>query len=147
MAGASVRVRVDDKRVREALDRLVRAGGNMEDALADIGEHLIRSHRDRFARGVDPEGRAWQPLKPGSRARKRKNADKVLIESGMLMESLHYNVAPDRLEFGTDRIYGATHQFGRPEANIPARPFLGISREDEAEILNIIEDRILRALE
>ena len=147
MAGASVRVRVDDKRVREALERLVRAGGDIEGALAEIGEHLIRSHRDRFARGVDPEGRAWQPLKPATIARKRKNADKVLIESGMLMESLHYNVAPDRLEFGTDRIYGATHQFGRPEANIPARPFLGISREDEAEILNIIEDRILRALE
>ncbi len=146
MAGANIRVNVDDKRVRETLNRLVRAGGDMEDALAAIGEHLITSHRARFAEGVDPEGTPWAPLDPKTVARKKRNADKALIASGMLMETLRYQTAADRLEFGTDRIYGATHQFGRPEANIPARPFLGVSREDEAEIEAIIAEHIRRAI-
>lgn len=146
MAGASIDIKYDDREVVSALKRLTQAGGDLSAAFAEIGEHLIRSHQDRFARGVDPDGNQWEPLDPKTQARKKKNADKVLIESGDLMGLLHYNASDDALEFGTDRIYGATHQFGDASRNIPARPFLGISSEDEAEILNIIEDHIAASL-
>jgi len=148
MAGASLHIDVkyDDRQVREKLRDLQLAGGNLSAAFTEIGEHLIRSHRERFEAGVDPEGNQWEPLKPKTVERKKKNADKVLIEHGDLMGTLHYNNSGSELEFGTNLIYGATHQFGREESGIPARPFLGISRDDEAEIVNIIEDHISAAL-
>jgi len=148
MAGASLHIDVkyDDRKVRAALDRLAHAGGDLSDAFTEIGDHLIRSHQERFDAGVDPEGNQWEPLKPKTVEHKKKNADKVLIESGNLMGKLHYNAGSKQLEFGTNLIYGATHQFGRDDAGIPARPFLGISADDEHEILNIIEDHISSAL-
>ncbi|RMG59198.1 MAG: phage virion morphogenesis protein [Gammaproteobacteria bacterium] len=147
MAGASLRIdiRYDNLRIRALLRRLQEAGGDLEDAFAEIGELLLRTHRRRFEEQKDPEGNAWLPLKESTLRRKKKNADKVLIESGNLMETLRYRVGADRLEFGTDRIYGATHQFGDDSRNIPARPFLGISPEDEADIEAIITEHIERA--
>lgn len=148
MSGASLRINVkyDDRKVRAGLKRLARAGGNLTDAFAEIGEHLTESTRNRFDQGVDPEGNQWEPLAAKTVVRKKKNADKILLESGGLMDSLHYNASSHQLEFGTNLIYGATHQFGREDAGIPARPFLGISTDDEHEILNIIEDHIRSAL-
>jgi len=146
MAGASIDIKYDDRDVKAALRRLQMVGGDLSAVFAEIGEHLTRSHRQRFAEGVDPDGQAWEPLAESTKARKKKNADKVLIEHGGLMDSLHYNTGSHELEFGTNLIYGATHQFGREEAGIPARPFLGVSSDDEAEILNIITDHIGQAV-
>jgi phage gpG-like protein len=53
---------------------------------------------------------------------------------------MRYQVSSDGLSFGTDRVYGATHQFGDPERNIPERPFLGVSSDDEREILEILSE-------
>ncbi len=148
MAGASIiHITYDDKEVKARLKRLAQVAGDISPALTEIGEHLIRSHRQRFADGVDPEGKQWEPLAESTLARKKKNADKVLIEHGDLMGSLHYNNSGNELEFGTNLIYGATHQFGSEDGAIPARPFLGISSDDEAEILHIIDDHIAAALQ
>lgn len=64
-------------------------------------------------------------------------------------------VGPEAAIVGSPEIYAATHQFGRlarpgqglpfGAAAIPARPFIGLSDEDEAEILDIVEDRLRRA--
>lgn len=148
MAGASIHIDVeyDDRNVREALQRLQQAGGNLDAAFGEIGEYLLESHRQRFDDQVDPDGHAWEPLSARTIERKKKNADKILIEHGGLMDSLHYNASSHGLEFGTNLIYGATHQFGDEDRNIPARPFLGINRDDEEEIIRIIEDHILAAI-
>jgi len=147
MAGASIiNITYDDQAVKDRLKRLAQVAGDISPALTEIGEHLIRSHQQRFADGVDPEGNDWEPLAESTLARKKKNADKVLIEHGDLMGSLHYNNNGHELEFGTNLIYGATHQFGREGDGIPARPFLGISDDDQREIVNIIDDHILTAM-
>jgi len=144
MAGASIiNITWDDKEVKARLKRLAKLAGDISPALAEIGEHLTRSHRQRFADGVDPEGNAWELLAESTLARKKKNADKILIEHGGLMDSLHYNADAHSLEFGTNLIYGATHQFGSEDGDIPARPFLGISEDDQREIVQIIDDHIL----
>ncbi|MCO1337222.1 phage virion morphogenesis protein, partial [Microbulbifer sp. OS29] len=77
------------------------------------------------------------------------NQGKVLTLSGLLRNTLRYQVQGTELLFGTDRPYGAVHQFGAtqgqfgktkrggpiPWGNIPARPWLGTSAEDDREIL------------
>lgn len=145
MAGADISIEIDDREVRLAFDRLISAGGNLEPAFRDIGEYLLVSHRRRFENQVDPDGQPWAPLSEDYQARKRKNRDKVLVFEGELFGQLSYDARGDRLEFGSNRIYAATHQFGAPDRGIPARPFLGLSDDDQREILAIIEDHIDRA--
>jgi phage virion morphogenesis protein len=146
MAGASVTIEFDDREVRVALQRLESVTGNLRPVFAEIGEYLAKSHDDRFARQVTPEGEPWTLLSIDYVIRKEKNWDKILTLDGNLRGTLHPAVSADELQFGTNRIYGATHQFGDPDRNIVARPFLGVSAEDETEILDILQRHIETAL-
>lgn len=146
MAGASTSI--DDREVIEALKRLEQAGGDLTAAFNVIGEKLLRTHKERFNQQRDPEGKPWAPLSPKYRARKKRNQDKTLVLYGYLSGLLRYQVGAGgtRLELGTDRVYGATHQFGDPRRNVPARPYLGLSEDDRGMILEVIQDHYQRAL-
>jgi phage virion morphogenesis protein len=146
MTGATIKV--DDREVREALERLARTGGDLRSALAEIGESLLISHRDRFDRQQDPEGKPWAPLSDKYRARKRRNKDKILVLDSYLKDLLRYQIEAGGqvLRFGTDRIYGATHQFGDDKRNIPARPFLGISEGDRRMVVDVLNKYLARAM-
>jgi len=69
-----------------------------------------------------------------------------MIESGDLMESMVSLPSSDALVFGTNKIYGAMHQFGGttspesmfPGKDIPARPFLGVSNDDIIAISDLL---------
>lgn len=143
MSGAHVIV--DDRAVLEALQQMERAARDPAPALMDIGEMLLNSHRARFDAQVDPDGKPWTPLSDAYRARKRRNADKILILDSYLKDLLRYQLTTNgrALELGTDRIYGATQHFGDEARGIPARPFLGMSAEDWAEALTIFGDHLL----
>jgi phage virion morphogenesis protein len=91
---------------------------------------------------------------------KRIGAKKILTDGGFLGDSIHPQLGADgqSVEVGTDLVYGAAHQFGMPQGyagrdtrnhpipwgDIPARPFLGISADDRARILEILEDSLTR---
>lgn len=147
MAGARIELDIDDRPVQAALERLLEAGRDLSPALQDIGEYLQLAHDDRFREEVAPDGTPWAPLSPRYRRRKRRNADKILMLDGFLRDLLRYREDGQTLEFGTARPYGATHQFGDPDRNIPARPFLGISDDDEIEILAILRDHLAEAVD
>ena len=150
MAGSSISLEyrtIGDREVSRAFERLVRAGKNTQTLSADIGEYLLSSHEQRFIDQESPDGEPWEPLSEAYIKRKRKNRDKVLIRDADLKDTLSYNAQPESLEFGTNRIYGATHQFGDDSRNIPARPFIGISGDDETEILLLADDYLFSALE
>ena len=121
-----------------ALEGLARRAANLRPALADIGEYLMLAHEERFDAQESPEGEPWAPLSERYRARKPRNRDKILVLDDVLASTLRYQAEADSLLFGTDRVYGATHQFGREEAGIPARPFLGLSSRDEDEAARLI---------
>ncbi|MEJ1384876.1 MAG: phage virion morphogenesis protein, partial [Candidatus Sedimenticola sp. (ex Thyasira tokunagai)] len=93
MAGASIRVdhQISDQAVIDALDRLILAGGNLEPAFADYGEHLLISHDERYERQEAPDGTPWEPLNPKYQARKKKNADKILVLDSFMRDLLAYN--------------------------------------------------------
>jgi phage virion morphogenesis protein len=146
MAGAAIAINVEinDREVVAALRRLLSAGADMEPVFRVIGERLLINTRSRFARQESPEGVAWAPLSPAYRARKKRNQDKILTARGYLHDTLRYQASATGVELGTDRIYGATHQFGRD--GIPARPFLGLSGGDRQDILSIVSDHLRRAI-
>ena len=130
----------------QGLDRLQASVRLMASSVRDtstlmprLGEYLQRSTQDRFKTQNDPDGEAWAALQPHTLKRKKRNRDKILTQRGYLRKHIYYQVtAPGRVEVFSDRVYAATHQFGR--GNIPARPFLGISRRDTEEIGAIVRD-------
>ncbi|MCO6441341.1 MAG: phage virion morphogenesis protein [Nitrococcus mobilis] len=140
---AGVNIDVDDREIRRVLNALIRRAADLRPAFEDIGEALLNSTRDRFETQQAPDGSPWAPLSPRYQARKRRNRDKILVLDGYLMGLLRYQASDDELRVGTDRIYGATHQFGDPRRNIPARPFLGLSEEDRSMVLEVLREYLL----
>lgn len=147
MAGAHISISVDVEPLAEALQRLLAAAGDLRPVFLDAGEALLTSHRRRFVDQVAPDGTPWAPLSERYRQRKRRLRDRILVLDGHLKDTLRYQASPHELLVGTDRIYGATHQFGRPEARIPARPFLGLSAADVSELEQLIADHLAEAVE
>lgn len=176
MAGAMLDVTIDTSVVGRELELLIERLGSLRTPLNDIAEYLHQSVDSRARRQVGPDGSPWAPLSP--RTIKRKKGNKILRESGALLDTLRHRVTNDELDFGTDRPYGAIHQFGgkiehaarsqqvyfkekggvvgnrfvkKRQSNfsqwvshgahtseMPARPYLGLSSEDENEVLEII---------
>ena len=145
MTGASFEIQIDDHSVRDGLAQLRRATGDLTPFFQDLGEALLNSTRARFRSQTAPDESPWAELSPAYRKRKKRNRKKILTLFGRLRRTLRYQATPDELQVGTALIYGATHQFGRPEKNIPARPFLGLSDEDQHRISTLLREHLARA--
>lgn len=143
MAGASVSIDIDDEEVVAVLRQLQEKTEDLSEAFADIGEYLLDSHKDRFDQQTAPDGTPWAPLSPAYKKRKKKNADQILLLEGHLKTTLRYQASATDLLLGTNRIQGATHQFGDDERGIPARPFLGLSDDDRDEVVAILGEFLL----
>ncbi len=153
MAGALIEFEVVDHDARTMVEKLRAKLDRPEPVFLDIGEALTISFRDRFGRGVDAEGHPWAPLSQVTLDRKRKNKDKILVLDGYLRR-LAYQADNTGVRIGTDRIYGALHQFGArkgefgrtrrgapiPWGDVPAREYLGLSDTDEGDILDILHE-------
>lgn len=110
MAGASLALDYRDAlQVLLAIEETVKFPQAM---LQDMGEKLLELHQQRFTEQKSPDGTPWQSLSARYQKRKRKNADKILTRDGHLRNTLRWQVNANQLLFGTDRDYGAIHQFG-----------------------------------
>ncbi|MGY3994103.1 phage virion morphogenesis protein [Aeromonas veronii] len=127
----------------ELLAKLYQKTGDLSEPLADIGEVLLLSHRDRWDVQENPEGEPWAPLSEKYRARKPRHADEILRLNDDLRDTLDYQVDPQALYFGTPMVYGAAHQFGRPEINLPERRVLGLSEGDKQSVLETLEGYLI----
>lgn len=142
MAGSFISVDVvGQKQIGQALNRLLKQGSDLEPALRDIGEYLLESTQQRFIDQQAPNAEPWDPLSPKTLA-KKKRQDRVLTETGTLVDTLHYQLGVNQLTLGSNMEYAATHQFGRESDGIPARPFLGIAVFERVEILAILRDHL-----
>lgn len=143
MTGITVDLQGEEA-ILNVLTELIQSGQDLATPFADIGEYLLLAHDDRFQAQESPTGEAWASLSPDYAASKRKQesrgSDSILVLNFYLRSMLRYQASSTELVFGTDRVYGATHQYGDDTRGIPARPFLGISDKDEAEILAILMD-------
>jgi phage virion morphogenesis protein len=142
MAGAQtvIDLKIDDAEIKAALKDLAAKLNDLTPFFNDGGETLLNSTRERFRSQTAPDGAPWAALSPDYRRRKKRNADKVLTLWGHLRGTLGKRADKDSLRIGTPLIYGAAHQFGRPEINLPARPFLGLSETDRADLLAALND-------
>jgi len=68
----------------------------------------------------------------------------LLVGENNLLTSIQNYTTGEAARVGTNLIYGAIHQFGGEAVgkNIPARPYLGISDDNAAEITDLVTDRL-----
>lgn len=137
---AGVRITIDAQGI-DPLQARVRGLARMDTSslMPMLGEYLLDSTRARFGPQQAPDGTPWATLAPRTSARKKHNPSKILTERGFLRKNLRYQVlSSSAVQVGSNLTYAATHQYGRD--NIPPRPYLGLSRADRSEILEIIAD-------
>ena len=136
-------IEFDDRAVRAALLQLLNRAGNLRPALAEAGEDLKESTHKRFESSTSPTGKRWLLNTPATLA--HKEGDKPLVDHHALNRFIHAQLpGQNTLEIGSTMEYAAMMQFGGTKAefpwlwgDIPARPFLGLSSEDESGILAI----------
>lgn len=147
MAGTNISIDVTDKEVRQLLQRLTAKLGTPNDALEGIGAYVLGSVQQNF----EEQGR---PAKWSSRNDKAPHP--LLQKSNRLFNSISYKVDDDSVAIGTNVIYAAIHQnviyaaihqFGGEtgrdgETTITARPYLMLQEEDNAAIIELLEDYI-----
>lgn len=130
-----------------------------------VAEGLRTSTMERFDKSLSPEGKKWK-----TSIRAALTGGKTLIKSSVLRTSIRAEADKGGMAVGTNNIYAATHQFGvshrtiqpknakvlrfqiggkwistkKVTISIPARPFLGISEEDDAEIKDMLDEMMQR---
>lgn len=122
------------------LASLLKQLANPRPALEQIGEALVQSTRERLEKTkVSPEGQKWAPWSLSTLLARRKKgtaARGLLFDSGNLSNSIQAQVLGDSVIVGASAKYASFLQNGTE--NMPARPFVGISRQDEARIHGIL---------
>lgn len=166
-------IQFDDSTVAAAFARLAEAGANLRPFMADVGELLSETTKQRFATSTSPDGTPWEPNTPltitlflnrfggsykkdgglSKKGEKRAGGKKPLIgETGALSTTISYQAGPDFVVIGSPMGYAGTQQFGAkarsfaggrsPWGDVPARPFLGISNDDERGILDLAMEHL-----
>jgi len=166
-----IRIDIDDRDVRQALEKLQRKMGDMTPAMKDIGELLIETTKRRFVTSTAPDGSRWEPNRPATimsylqgksgafskrdgrltkkGARLAANKKPLIGESKSLSTEISYRADRASVEIGSPMEYAAIHQFGGKagrgkKVTIPARPFMGLSESDKRAVLEIIEEHLAK---
>jgi len=146
MAGAMVTITLDPAGMadaRAALDRLFSAG--LQQVSTEIGSLVEDQTKRRIADDkTAPDGTPWADWSEDYAATRKAGVQSLLVGRGDLLGSIQNYTSGDTIRVGTNLVYGAIHQFGSAgaEGGIPARPYLGLSREDEREITDLVIGRL-----
>ncbi|MDL2332846.1 phage virion morphogenesis protein [Brucella inopinata] len=165
MSGVSINVQIKDKAVHQAFTRLITVMGDTTPIMSAIGSGLVGSTHRRFVSQKSPDGVAWEKLNPEYKKTKRNS--RILTESGRLRDSISHRAGRDQVTVGTNADYAAVHQLGatiKPKSashlvfrlasgivlaksvTIPARPYLGISDDDQVMISETVFSALQRRI-
>lgn len=140
MTGAAVTIEARGlERLRERLNRF--AGLHLGELRTQIGGEIENQTKRRIAEEKQsPDGTLWADWS-SDYAATRGPGHSLLEAEGYLANSITFDVSGAQIEVGTSRVYGAIHQFGGAEVGraIPARPFLGVSSDNEDDLLALID--------
>ena len=161
-----IRHKIDVSFAEAALAALSGRMTDMTPVMQSLGEYLVASTRQRFPTGKAPDGTPWAPKSATTLARYAKQGDRqdprpLYGPTGLLSQQVAHFPTATSVEWGSSLIYSAVMQFGAakgafgtmsngspiPWGNIPARPFLGLSPEDEAVILDDLAEWLEGAVE
>lgn len=114
-----------------------------------IGQEVLSQTLERITQEQKaPDGTPWREWSDDYKKSKafKKGHQGFLDASGDLIDWLDYKASSDEAIVGTNLIYAATHQFGDKKRNIPARPFLGLSLDNEIDLIKVVNREIDKEL-
>lgn len=142
-----IEIKLDDSQIQQALGRLKsQMTTGRRSIMAEIGEHLQESVKQRFERSEGPDGEKWAANSDSTitgvlkqtkgnykkrggltkRGQKRASSKKPLIGDTHQLKNVHKEVSKDHVQIGSSRIqarvqqYGAKQgAFGRTKRNTP----------------------------
>lgn len=120
------------------------AGFEMAELVDDAGAILESSTRARFETKVAPDGTDWAPWSEAYDETRNHGVHSLLVEEGDLLDSIASYSTGDEVMIGSNLVYAAHHQLGGEEigTGIPARPYLGMSDEDELDLRDLVTGRL-----
>ncbi len=149
-----IEIKVDTRALEKLFKQLAARTSNTRPAMLAIAQTLQESIEKNFNVGGRPK---WQPLSK-SRINQRSKVHsrgegkptkatwpgQVLVDLGLLEDSISSRATNDTAIVGANRDYAAAMQLGVPAKNIPARPFLAIQPEDIKEAEAILLRHLLK---
>jgi len=135
---------------KEAMDRASSGISDTQGLMSKIGVAMKGQTVRRFQKGVSPEGEAWAEVKHPRRdssGKPRKGKARPLIDTGRLRNSISFSASPFDVHVGSNLIYARIHQMGGKagrgrKVTIPARPYLGLSEDDQEEIAALVQEHV-----
>lgn len=138
-------IKLDDKEVQVALDKLADGIHDLREPLGDVGDELLGFYgKNVFKSQGAASGGSWRPLSASTlkmRAERRGyyaqtpiETGKILIWTGRLKRGFKKKVERLRLTIDNPVKYFKHHQLGG--GHVPKRPMLAITRE----VVKIVED-------
>lgn len=113
---------------------------NRKRLLDAVGETLVSSTIKRFMEEKDPEGKDWKKTK-----RAETEGGKILQDKALLRSSIDHKsvMANGSVLVGSNLPYSRIHQLGgeagrNHSVTIDARPYIGISKEDQEEVAALV---------
>lgn len=149
---AMIDIKIDHSGIATALQRVIQATQQRAPLMRNIAAIMADAVEENFAQEGRPK---WQGLAPSTIAQRRKRGKwpgQILrVSSGGLAQSMSQHSDNDSAVVGTNKKYAAIHQFGGMagrgrKVNIPARPFLALTAEDEREIEHAAQDYLRRII-
>lgn len=146
-------ISLDQEAIQQAFKQLIEVGNDLAPAMREIAGVLADATEDAFANEADPvTGNPWPALSDNYLAQNPDRASGQMLQmtAAGLASSIQSENTNDSASVGTNKLYAALHQFGGlPDmapgpAAVPARPYLGMSTEDETEMLAIIGRHLIK---
>ena len=147
MAGSVVTIQDDElKALSSRLKEMALKPSDRKQLLHDIGVEMESQTKERFQTKTSPDGDDWAEIAQSTKNFYRKkygseNPGKGTLwrlSSVPMIDTVTSEVSSWSVLVGAVKVYAAVHQYGWSERNIPARPYLGLSNDDKADIIGII---------
>ena len=134
-------------------ETLAKRLGDLTPVMEAIGALVESQTRTRITSGEGrgPDGEQWPAWSPNY-AKTRKGGKGLLNGAGHLVDSIIHEANAGQAVIGSNLEYAAIHQFGGLDtmapgpAAVPARPYLGLSQDDEEAVMAKIEAFVFGAL-
>lgn len=145
-------IKMDDKAVMSALDRLAATAHNMSPVMSMIAQELERQTEKNFAAEGRPK---WLGLKLSTIAVRTKRGTwpgmMLQVSAGGLASSISSSSDSNSATVGSNKVYAAIHQLGGKtgrghKVTMPARPFLPVDAQGQLQpeasenILSLVND-------
>ena len=148
MSEESIEIKFDKQEVIDKILELAKRGENLRPLMKNIAGGFADSTEDNFTEEGRPD--KWTELSQVTKDLRKETGNwpgQILQVSGQLASSITTYYDDDSAIIGSNLKYAAIHQLGgqagrNKKVTIPARPYLKLTDDDYAEILDNVEKHL-----